>query len=154
MITSYYISVQVWCVIIISIIIFISFLCYYFINVNRQVTDLRIHEIVNQYEETSHCHSLINNAKSASEKSHLLNELSHIFRERVSVLKSTYPQLTDLDMQVIVLIGLDVPTQDILTFTDMSKRTYYKRRQLIAKRMDTTAAQLDAILIPLFNKPL
>lgn len=118
------------------------------------MTDLRIHEIVNQYEETSHCHSLINNAKSASEKSHLLNELSHIFRERVSVLKSTYPQLTDLDMQVVILIGLDVPTQDILTFTDMSKRTYYKRRQLIAKRMDTTAAQLDTILIPLFNKPL
>jgi hypothetical protein len=97
---------------------------------------------------------LINNAKSASEKSHLLNELSHIFRERVSVLKSTYPQLTDLDMQVIVLIGLDVPTQDILTFTDMSKRTYYKRRQLIAKRMDTTAAQLDTIIIPLFNNSL
>lgn len=140
--------------IIILIIIFISFLCYWFITIKRQVTDLRIHEIVNQYEETSHCHSLINNAKSASEKSHLLNELSHIFRERVSVLKSTYPQLTDLDMQVVILIGLGVPTQDILTFTDMSKRTYYKRRQLIAKRMDTTAAQLDAILIPLFNKPL
>lgn len=140
--------------IIILIIIFISFLCYWFITIKRQVTDLRIHEIVNQYEETSHCHSLINNAKSASEKSHLLHELSHVFRERLSVLKSTYPQLTELDMQVIVLIGLDVPTQDILTFTDMSKRTYYKRRQLIAKRMDTTAAQLDAILIPLFNKPL
>ena len=51
----------------------------------------------------------------------------------------------------LAFIGLGVDNTDILRFTDMSKRTYYKRRQLIAQRMDTSAAQLDELAKQLFT---
>ena len=66
-------------------------------------------------------------------------------------IRREYPSLTDTDAQVLILIGLGVDNNEILSFTDMSKRTYYKRRQLIAQRMNTTAAQLDELAKSLFN---
>ena len=42
---------------------------------------------------------------------------------------------TEVDIQVLILIGMGLETQDILLILDMSKRTYYKRRQIISKRM-------------------
>jgi FixJ family two-component response regulator len=74
-----------------------------------------------------------------------LDDLQHLFSDKIKKLKHQYPALTETDIQVVTLIGLGVSNTDILQLADMSKRTYYKRRQLIAQRMNTTAAQLDQI---------
>ena len=69
----------------------------------------------------------------------------------MSKIRRQYPSLTDADAQVLLLIGLGVENHEILSLTDMSKRTYYKRRQVIAQRMNTSAAELDEFVKQLFT---
>ncbi len=83
-----------------------------------------------------------------------LDNLQNLFADKNKEIKRIYPALTETDMQVVTLIGLGVDNSDILQLTDMSKRTYYKRRQLIAQRMNTTAAQLDEAILPFFTHKL
>ena len=89
--------------------------------------------------------------KQHTNKPDALNELLQLFGSKVNAIRREYPSLTDTDAQVLILIGLGVDNNEILSFTDMSKRTYYKRRQLIAQRMNTTAAQLDELAKSLFT---
>jgi FixJ family two-component response regulator len=93
---------------------------------------------------------LINQIKQQNKPS-ALSDLQVLFADKINSVKRQYPALTDTDIQVLTLIGLGVGNADILQFTDMSKRTYYKRRQLIAQRMNTTAAQLDELAKQLFT---
>ena len=83
-----------------------------------------------------------------------LDNLQNLFADKNKEIKRIYPALTETDMQVVTLIGLGVDNSDILQLTDMSKRTYYKRRQLIAQRMNTTAALLDEAISPFFTLKL
>ena len=119
----------------------------------RQVTDLRIKMALNQREELLRHQLLIEQIKQ-NNKPTALDDLQHLFADKVDHIKRQYPALTDTDIQVLTLIGLGVDNADILQFTDMSKRTYYKRRQLIAQRMDTTAAQLDELAKQLFTSKI
>ena len=64
-------------------------------------------------------------------------------KSKIESLRKQYPALTEADIQVLVLLGMRIETQDILMLLDMSKRTYYKRRQTIAKRMDITTQNLE-----------
>ena len=89
--------------------------------------------------------------KEQSGSPHALDDLQLLFTDKAKRIRRLYPSLTDTDMQVLTLIGLGVDNADILQFTGMSKRTYYKRRQLIAQRMNTTAAQLDELVKQLFT---
>ena len=52
---------------------------------------------------------------------------------------------------MLILIGMGLETQDILLILDMSKRTYYKRRQIISKRMSISTTELDEKAQLLFN---
>ena len=110
----------------------------------RQLTDLRIKMAINQREEAWR-HQLLVKQIQQQKGNNALDDLQHLFADKIKKLKNQYPALTETDIQVVTLIGLGVSNTDILQLADMSKRTYYKRRQLIAQRMNTTAAQLDQI---------
>lgn len=110
----------------------------------RQLTDLRIKMAINQREEAWR-HQLLVKQIQQQKGNNALDDLQHLFSDKIKKLKHQYPALTETDIQVVTLIGLGVNNTDILQLADMSKRTYYKRRQLIAQRMNTTAAQLDQI---------
>lgn len=110
----------------------------------RQLTDLRIKMAINQREEAWR-HQLLVKQIQQQKGNNALDDLQHLFSDKIKKLKHQYPTLTETDIQVVTLIGLGVSNTDIIKLANMSKRTYYKRRQLIAQRMNTTAAQLDQI---------
>lgn len=110
----------------------------------RQLTDLRIKMAINQREEAWR-HQLLVKQIQQQKGNNALDDLQHLFADKIKKLKHQYPTLTETDIQVVTLIGLGVSNTDIIKLANMSKRTYYKRRQLIAQRMNTTAAQLDQI---------
>lgn len=116
----------------------------------REVKDMHIRLSAHQREEEMRYQLLINQIKQQNKPS-ALDDLQLLFADKINNIKRLYPALTDTDIQVLTLIGLGVDNTDILRFTDMSKRTYYKRRQLIAQRMDTSAAQLDELAKQLFT---
>lgn len=116
----------------------------------REVKDMHIRLSAHQREEEMRYQLLINQIKQQNKPS-ALDDLQLLFADKTKNIKRQYPALTDTDIQVLTLIGLGVENADILQFTDMSKRTYYKRRQLIAQRMDTSAAQLDELAKQLFT---
>lgn len=129
----------------------IGFIIERIIAVRRELTDLRIRLLATQHEQAMRDQLLLEQLKQQSDKPHALGALLHLFSSKVNQVRREYPSLTDTDVQVLILIGLGVDNNDILSFTDMSKRTYYKRRQLIAQRMNTTAAQLDEHAKALFT---
>jgi len=129
----------------------IGFIIERIIAVKRELTDLRIRLLSMQREQELRQKMLLEQLKQQPNKPQALESLLHLFGNKKNQLRRTYPALTDTDVQVLVLIGLGVDSHDILAFTDMSKRTYYKRRQLIARRMNTTAAQLDELAKSVFT---
>lgn len=84
---------------------------------------------------------ILNNAYSSWQKASA--DLTTLFADEVNHLRLTYPELTDLDICVLQLLGIGLDNYEILTFLEMSKRTFYKRRQLIAGRVGLLASQLD-----------
>ena len=134
-------------IILIAVILLVN---YRTTMLKHQLTDLRIRLLINLREQAVRYQLLMDQFKNKSNKSHALDELQHIFGDKISALRRQFPALTELDVQVLILIGLGVDNYEILQFMDMSKRTYYKRRQLIAQRMNTTAAQLDTLAKQLF----
>ena len=70
-------------------------------------------------------------------------DLTFIFADETNHLRLLYPELTDIDICVLQLLAIGLDNQYILDFMDMSKRTFYKRRQLIAGRVGLLASQLN-----------
>lgn len=142
----------VLCLIILSyaLLFIILYIAWRLRCLKRQIADMRIKMVINQREELLRHQLLIEQIKQHN-KPTALDDLQHLFADKVNYIKRQYPALTDIDIQVLTLIGLGVDNADILQFTDMSKRTYYKRRQLIAQRINTTAAQLDETAKQLFS---
>ena len=128
----------------------IGFVIERIMYLKREIKDMHIRLTAHQRIEEMRYQMLIDQIKQHN-KPTALDDLQHLFSDKVDHIKRQYPALTDTDIQVLTLIGLGVDNADILQFTDMSKRTYYKRRQLIAQRMDTTAAQLDELAKQLFT---
>lgn len=129
----------------------IAFIVERIISFKNELTDLRIRLLASQHEQAQRDQLMLEQIKQHTNKPDALNELLQLFGSKVNAIRREYPSLTDTDAQVLILIGLGVDNNEILSFTDMSKRTYYKRRQLIAQRMNTTAAQLDELAKSLFN---
>ena len=120
-------------------------------SLKRETKDLRIRLLAQQKEEEKRYQLLLEQMKQYADKPHALNDIQNLFTDVTKDIRRKYPSLTDTDLQVLTLIGLGVDNADILQFTQMSKRTYYKRRQLIAQRMNATAAQLDELAKQLFT---
>ena len=134
-----------------AVILTIAFIVERIISFKNELTDLRIRLLASQREQARRDQLMLEQIKQHTNKPDALNELLQLFGSKVNAIRREYPSLTDTDAQVLILIGLGVDNNEILSFTDMSKRTYYKRRQLIAQRMNTTAAQLDELAKSLFT---
>lgn len=134
-----------------AVILTIGFIVERIISFKNELTDLRIRLLASQHEQARRDQLMLEQIKQHANKPDALDELLHIFGNKAASIRREYPSLTDTDVQVLILIGLGVDNNEILSFTDMSKRTYYKRRQLIAQRMNTTAAQLDELAKSLFT---
>ena len=138
-------------IVVVVLLMIIMLVNYRTTILKRQVTDLRIRLYISLREQAMRYQLLRDQIAQRDDKPHALGELQQIFGDKINVVRLQYPALTDLDMQVLILLGLGVENHDILMLTDMSKRTYYKRRQLIAQRMNTTAAQLDQLAKQIFS---
>lgn len=133
------------------LIIIVAVVINRIISLKRELTDMRINLLTIKREQSMQYKSLLEQIQQQSDKSRALDKLQRIFDYKMRKIRSRYPALTDADAQVLLLIGLGVENHDILALTNMSKRTYYKRRQVLAQRMNTTAAQLDEMVQSSFN---
>ncbi len=69
-----------------------------------------------------------------------LNNFAGLVREK-------YPQLTDIDMQLLMLYALDMPQNDILTLMDYQPSTLPTVKQRLSKKLQlNSAAELTAFI--------
>ena len=149
--TTIFQSPEFWLTLVVIILLIIMLVFYRIALLKRQLTDLKIRLFVNQRAQAIEHQALLEQLRRQGDMPRTMENLQALFSEKVISLTRQYPSLTELDIQVLILIGLGVENHEILRITNMSKRTYYKRRQLIARRMGTTAAQLDVVVRQVFN---
>lgn len=65
----------------------------------------------------------------------LSTELFSIYQKPINSIKKKYPDLTELDLLVICLLGIGMDNVEVCSILRMEKRTLYRRRQLIAQRI-------------------
>lgn len=65
----------------------------------------------------------------------LSTELFSIYQKPINTVKKKYPDLTELDLLVICLLGIGMDNVEVCSILRMEKRTLYRRRQLIAQRI-------------------
>ncbi|MBQ0154315.1 MAG: hypothetical protein KBS70_05985 [Bacteroidales bacterium] len=70
-------------------------------------------------------------------------EIKAIYATEYNAIQSRYPQLTELDMLVICLLGIDMTNEEICELIKMEKRTLYRRRQLISQRIGISSTELE-----------
>ena len=73
----------------------------------------------------------------------LSEELFDIYHKPISALKKKYPDLTELDLLVLCLLGIGMDNVEICALLRMEKRTLYRRRQLIAQRTGMSSTMLE-----------
>ena len=120
-------------------------------NLKQQLADARIRELMYKKEYAMRQSYLLEQVIKSPEHSQGIDYLLRANEARIAYLKKHYANLTEVDIQVLILIGMGLETQDILLILDMSKRTYYKRRQIISKRMSISTTELDEKAQLLFN---
>lgn len=120
-------------------------------NLKQQLSDARIRELMYKKEYAMRQSYLLEQVIKSPEHSQGIDYLLRANETRIAYLKKHYANLTEVDIQVLILIGMGLETQDILLILDMSKRTYYKRRQIISKRMSISTTELDEKAQLLFN---
>ncbi|MBR0194742.1 MAG: hypothetical protein IJQ32_00655 [Paludibacteraceae bacterium] len=70
-------------------------------------------------------------------------ELFGIYQKPISAVKKKYPDLTELDLLVICLLGIGMDNVEVCSLLRMEKRTLYRRRQLIAQRIGMSSTALE-----------
>ncbi|MBQ8100414.1 MAG: hypothetical protein IJV55_01985 [Paludibacteraceae bacterium] len=81
----------------------------------------------------------------------LTADFKRIYTKEIAMLCAAYPQLTQLDICILMLLGTGTSNQDILLLLQMEKRTYYKRRQILARRMGMFASELNRFAVCVTN---
>lgn len=120
-------------------------------HLKQQLADALIRELMYSKQTLVHQSALLEQIRHQTDRPHAVEQLMHSHEERIASLHKQFPALTDTDVQVLLLLGMRIDNQDIILLLDMSKRTYYKRRQLIAKRMNIATEKLDETAQTLFN---
>jgi hypothetical protein len=72
---------------------------------------------------------------SDSEWQYYMEEINHVFDNKLSHLMNSYPQLTNNDVNVLTLICLKLDISDCCSLLNMNKNTMYRRRNTIKERM-------------------
>lgn len=86
------------------------------------------------------------------EQAQVCRELRAAYSKKVVSLQKHYPQLTEVDIEVLLLLGIGLENQEIIEFLDLSKRTYYKRRQTVAGRLGVSAVELNDFAMDLLGE--
>lgn len=73
----------------------------------------------------------------------VLADCKLLFPEQIYSLQQKYPALTDSDWLVLLLLGMGMDNTEICTLLTMKKKTLYRRRQLIADRLNISSLQVD-----------
>lgn len=116
------------------------------LRLRRQLEDARMQDAVHRTQLTERqelileqIHAQIRNR----EQQKVCAQLRASYDKEVAMLAHRYPELTDIDVDVILLLGIGLENQDIIGFLDLNKRTFYKRRQLISGRLSISATELN-----------
>lgn len=120
-------------------------------NLKQQLADARIRELMYSKQTLVSQSALLEQIRHQKDRPRAVEQLMHSHEERIASLRRQFPTLTDVDVHVLLLLGMRIDNQDILLLLDMSKRTYYKRRQLIAKRMNIATEKLDETAQTMFH---
>ena len=140
-----------WMVLVLGLLVTVIILRVRNTHLRQQLTDMRIRELMYSKDTITRQTALLDQIKQQPNRPQAVEQLLHSHESKIEWLRSRYPALTETDIQVLLLLGLGIDNQGILLLLDMSKRTYYKRRQLIAKRMDIATEKLDETAQRLFN---
>jgi len=77
-----------------------------------------------------------------------IDEVNHIFDNKIKQLQETNPQLTNTDIKVISLIFLKLDISECCSLLNMNKNTMYHRRKIIKERMGISKeTDLESYLI-------
>ena len=77
-----------------------------------------------------------------------IDEVNHIFDNKIKQLQETNPQLTNTDIKVISLIFLKLDISECCSLLNMNKNTMYHRRKIIKERMGISKdVDLESYLI-------
>ena len=135
--------ITIWLVVILGLCIIVIILSIQNADLKQQLSDMRIRELMYNRDSQFMQSVLADQVTQQTNRPQAVEHLMSSHKSKIESLRKQYPALTEADIQVLVLLGMRIETQDILMLLDMSKRTYYKRRQTIAKRMDITTQALE-----------
>ena len=99
-----------------AVILTIAFIVERIISFKNELTDLRIRLLASQHEQARRDQLMLEQIKQHTNKPDALNELLQLFSSKVNSIRREYPSLTDTDAQVLILIGLGVDNNEILSF--------------------------------------
>ncbi len=71
----------------------------------------------------------------------LHDELSAAYGRFFAMLRKNYPNLTDKDILIACLLGLDFKNREIILLLWMNENTFYRRRDLLKERMNLPRSQ-------------
>ncbi len=69
------------------------------------------------------------------------DELSAAYGRFFAMLRKNYPNLTDKDILIACLLGLDFKNREIILLLWMNENTFYRRRDLLKERMNLPRSQ-------------
>lgn len=120
---------------------------------SRVIDDLQAHllekirtkiELTDRSQKHRHKDDLIADYIYRQDVVHELgDELKSIYVQEYSVLRTKYPQLTDLDLLVLCLLWMELTNEEICEVVHMERRTLYRRRQLISQRIGISSVCLE-----------
>ena len=135
--------ISFWIVVVLGLCIIVIVLSIQNADLKQQLSDMRIRELMYNRDSQFMQSVLADQVTHQTNRPQAVEHLMSSHKAKIESLRKQYPALTETDIQVLVLLGMRIETQDILMLLDMSKRTYYKRRQTIAGRMNITTAALE-----------
>ncbi len=83
--------------------------------------------------------------------SKLGDDFKRVYNKQLSTVRIKYPSLTDLDMLIFSLLGIGLDNYEVCALLGMERRTLYRRRQLMAQRMNMSSLELDEFAQSILN---
>lgn len=123
-------------------------------RLKAELDSIRVRESIHKHQLSDKQEAMMEHIREKirlREQAQACRELRAAYNKEVNSLQNHYPQLTEVDIDVLLLLGIGLDNQEIVEFLDLSKRTYYKRRQVIAGRLGVSAVELNDFAIDYFE---
>jgi len=73
----------------------------------------------------------------------LEDEMISLYEKEYFIIRKEHPQITELDFLILALLALNMTNEEICSLIHMERGTLYKRRHIIATRLQISATQLE-----------